>query len=108
MGDGQKALIIVDNTLQRIDWIMHQGKAWLVPAWLSSPDGKMQRPLRIISLKMAEGYRTELGEAVLQYFQKNSVPLSLLDHGEVPTGLELLFDVEEQPDIWLPAPGTAH
>ena len=105
----QKTFVIVDGTVLKVDWIMHLGKAWLVPEWFLSPDGKMQRPRRIISLAMAKGHESyQLGEAPLQYFQSSPIPKSLLDHGVKPIGLEKLIEVQEESEIWLPNPDVSN
>lgn len=105
----RKTNIMVDNHILEIDWIMHEDKAWLVPDWLLSPDDKSMRPLRIISLKMAAGFEGyKLGEAPLQWFQSNPIPKSLLEDGIAPPGLEKVFEIREEPEIWLPNPELSH
>ena len=104
----QKTFVMVGSAVLQVDWIMHEGKAWLVPEWILSPDGKSQRPRRIISLALAEGHHVDLGEAPLEYFQGNPIPEYLLDCGEKPLGLEKLFEVRENPEIWLPNPDVSH
>ena len=103
-----KTYVMVGAEILNVDWIMHQDKAWLVPEWILSPDGKSMRPRRIISLALADGYSMKLGEAPLAYFQSNPIPKSLLEKGELPNGLEKAFEVLEEPEIWIPNPEYSH
>ena len=104
-----KTYVMVGPDVLQVDWIMHQDKAWLVPEWIPSPDGKLIRPRRIISLAMAAGYESyKLGETPLQWFQSNPIPQSLLDEGKAPAGLEKLIEIREDPEIWLPNPDLSH
>lgn len=88
--------------------IMFEGKAWLAPDWILSPDGKSMKPLRIISLALAHGHKMDLGEAPLAYFRSNPIPRCLIDDGVVPPELEKVFEIREEPEIWLPTPESTH
>jgi len=43
----QTIRIPVGSLILDIDWINYNGRAWLVPVWIHSPDGKTRRPLRL-------------------------------------------------------------
>ena len=108
---GQKTRVIVDGQISDVDWIMHEGKAWLVPEWRISPDGKSMQPSRIISLALAldyKDYKKDLGEVPLVWFLTNPIPKSLLDRGVPPRGLEKVYEIREEPEIWLPKPEFSH
>ena len=100
--------IICDGEVLEVDWINHDGRAWLVPTWILSPDGKMQTPLRIIAPRFAPGYDPIPGPDVLQFFQKIPVPKSLLDKGLIPKELKQLVEVRENPGIWFRNPKASH
>lgn len=105
----QKTLVLVEGgEIWEIDWITHEGKAWLVPEWNLSPDDKSMQPSRIISLALAHGIKMDLGEAPLVWFRSNPIPKSLLEHGVAPPGLEKVFEIREEPEIWLPNPDLSH
>jgi hypothetical protein len=104
----KKTPVIVDGEILSMEWIMHQGKAWLVPYWLLSPDDKLMRPVRIISLAVAHGHNMDLGELPLAYFQSNPIPKCLIDDGVVPPELEKVFEILEEPGIWIPNPEFYH
>jgi hypothetical protein len=101
-------MLISDGKILIIDWIMHNDKAWLVPEWFLSSDKKKMQPVRIISLKMAAGHEIKLGEAPLEFFQRNAVPASLLEKGLIPPEFEKVLDVVEAPNFWLPNPAYSH
>jgi hypothetical protein len=49
-----KTVIAFCSPLVLGDAIQYQGKFWLVPEWLVSPDGQWRKPKRIISLENLE------------------------------------------------------
>ena len=104
----QKCTVLVDGSIWDIDWITHEGRPWLVNEWIPSPDGKSMRPRRIISLAIAPGYSIQAGKELLGLFQKPLLTERLLTQGIPPAGLEKVFEVREEPEIWLPNPKYSH
>jgi len=45
-----KTFVILGSEIHITDTIEHEGKLWLVPIWLDTPDGKWTMPARIIRL----------------------------------------------------------
>jgi hypothetical protein len=99
---------ILDGEIHHIDWVMWEGKAWLVSSWILSPDGKSMRPARIVSMRLAQGYHGDLGEAPLRFFEQEPISSDLLHKGLIPTGREKLYEVREAPPIDVPNPDATH
>ena len=41
-----------DGSAMILDAIVYEGKLWLVPEWIAGPDGKAERPTRLIDIDM--------------------------------------------------------
>ena len=97
-------LLPIGRTIQSIEWVEYDARAWLAPLWIVSPDGKAQRPLRIVAPRFAPGYDPLPGHEVLEIFREVRLPGSLLEQGHVPPELAPLVEVRENPDIWADVP----
>jgi hypothetical protein len=42
------ARVVIGSAMTKADAIEHEGKLWLVPNWLDTPDGKWTMPTRIV------------------------------------------------------------
>jgi hypothetical protein len=105
----QTITVPVGDSILSIEWITYNGQAWLVPAWILSPDGKTQRPLRLIAPKFAPGVQPIPGPEMLGVFQQGILLTeALLERGEIPPQLEKLVEILEEPDISLPNPELSH
>lgn len=98
----EKILFPVENELLWVDVIEHDGRSWIVPLWLRSPDGKTMKPSRIIAPRFPAKTTSLLGPDVLEAFLKMTVPASLLRNGAIPPELVSLVEVHESPDILFP------
>lgn len=105
---GGTVRVLTDKESRFVEWVEYDGRAWLAGPWLIAPDGKSQRPLRIIALRFAPGYDPIPGPAVLQFFEKIPVPTSLLDHGYLREPLKSQIEVRENPDIYTDVPASPH
>jgi hypothetical protein len=45
-----KTFVTTGGGIHKADTIRHDGKLWLVPNWLDTPDGKWTMPTRIIRM----------------------------------------------------------
>lgn len=103
----EKLRIPVGSEIRDFDVIHHESRAWLVPRWLVSPDGKWLRPLRIVAPRFAPGYKPLPGLDVLRIFEQAVLlPASLLDRGVIPPELAAVVEVRESPDISVPNPNA--
>jgi hypothetical protein len=89
-----------------IDAIEHEGKLWLVPEWIRTPDGKQQAPVRIVHViettrrPAPAGYQAD-------FYLTDPIPRAVFA-GQIPPPLEQHFLVEEEPSIWIPVPASIH
>ncbi len=96
----QKVVILSGPNILTVDAIEHEGRAWIVPNWIVSPDKKWMKPLRIIAPRFAQGSKPIPGFEALQHiFGAMQLPESLLERGQIPPGLAQLIEVHENPDI---------
>ena len=89
---------------QVLDVLEHDGAAWLVTGWVLAPDGRTRRPVRLVSLAMAD---TGAPTADRSDFAGFPIPESIIATGHVPLGLSRLFVIREAPEVWLPCEGEA-
>jgi hypothetical protein len=101
---GMKTMVAVGNTINKMDTVEFEGRYWLVPSWLVSPDGKWQRPVRIICLSSLEHQNLGNGEFVLTLPLPAALAANQIDPPSPIDG----FLVLEQPQIVVPAPSAAH
>lgn len=87
-----------------LDVLEHDGAAWLVTGWVASADGRTRRPVRLVSLAMAD---TGEPTADRSDFAGFPIPESLLSEGHVPLSLARLFVVREAPEVWVTNQGEA-
>lgn len=105
-----KAMVILSDDdgkggqIHSVDVIEFEGKAWLVPEWLDSPDAKVTMPARIVLLDSLKHSR---GEASPQVVVDDPIPKSIFD-GRAPPAIKARYVVIERPDLRLPLPGTTH
>jgi len=106
----QAAVIISDEAgkggeIHKMDVIEFDGKFWLVPEWIDSPDKKVTMPARIVLLDVIPHERSQGKD--YQFIVSGSVPKSVFE-GRVPPELEDQYVVIERPDIRLPLPSATH
>lgn len=89
---------------QVVDILEHDGAAWLVTGWVLSADGRSRRPVRLVSLAMAD-----TGEPTADRgdFAGFPIPESIISEGHVPLGRARLFVLREAPEVWVPSEGQA-
>lgn len=97
---GGEVPVLTDKGLRSVEWIEWDGRAWLADLWIVAPNGRSQKPLRIIAPKMAPGFPPIPGPEILAIFAKMPIPESLLESGYLPPELAPLYEVRESPDIW--------
>jgi hypothetical protein len=79
--------------------IEFEGRIWLVPNWLSSPDGKYTMPERIILLEQFQHQRLDPPGPTGENFVVNvPIPKALFE-GRVSHELKEKYVVIERPDI---------
>jgi hypothetical protein len=99
-----KAMVAIEgeSSIYQMDAIEHEGKFWLVPTWLDSPDGKQSKPLRLILLDSLQHQRLDQsGGAPADFAVNNPIPKAVLD-GRPPKqeGFSLnMYVVVEAPDL---------
>lgn len=89
---------------QVLDVLEHDGAAWLVTGWVLAPDGRTRRPVRLVSLAMAD---TGEPTADRSDFAGFPIPESILSEGRVPLAHARLFVIREAPEFWVPSEGQA-
>ncbi len=105
----QKFKFPVGNSIREHDWINHDGRAWIVSGWIYSTDAKTRRPRLLIAPKFQPGSKPVPGPEVLGFFRQGiQLTDSLLERGEIPTGLEKQVEILKEPDITLPNPDASH
>ncbi len=98
----KKATIIVGSAIHKVDVIEHEGRQWMVPHWVDSPDGKWTRPLRIIPLDAVPHQPYGPDEFVVN----DPLPEFLFyDH---PVHGETGYEAQEMPEILLPHPSATN
>ena len=90
-GDASGQILIMDT-------ISYEGKLWLVPEWLSPPDGGWQTPARIVCIHGLQYQDITESEMPADYFLNYPVPKSVLD-GETDAVKGHKYVVVERPDI---------
>ena len=93
-GDDSGQILIMDT-------ISYEGKLWLVPEWLSPPDGGWQAPARIVCIHDLQYEDISNSEMPADYLLNYPVPKSVLD-GETDTAEGQKYEVVERPDIRIP------
>jgi len=81
-----KAMVAIEGeaAIYKMDAIEYQGKFWLVPTWLDSPDGKQSKPLRLILLDSLQHQRLDpSGGSRADFAVNNPIPKAVLD-GRAP------------------------
>lgn len=101
-------VVTTDGPILWMDTIQHDGGFWLVPEWTLSPDRKLMRPLRVVSIRMAGTDKAMPDRSVFQVLRDIPAPSSLYLTGEVPPKLGRLYLVVESPDVWLPNPDVVN
>ena len=90
-GDESGQILIMDT-------IVYEDKLWLVPEWLSSPDGGWQTPKRIVCIHGLQHDDMSDSPMPADYLLTYPVPKSVLD-GETDTAEGHKYLVIEHPDI---------
>ena len=90
-GDASGQILIMDT-------ISYEGKLWLVPEWLSPPDGGWQTPARIVCIDGLQVQNLSDSAMPADYLLTYPVPKSVLD-GETDTEGGQKYVVVERPDI---------
>ena len=103
-----KTMLPVGGAMLQVDTIEFEGRYWLAPVWIVSPDQKTMRPLRLIAPKFAPGYAPPKGPEILEIFQEMPLPKTLLEQGAIPEELQPAVEVRENPDISFPNPELSH
>jgi hypothetical protein len=103
----KKTLVGCDNgTVYHVDTIEHQGKLWLVPEWLASPDAGWTKPARIVRLDTLHHDAID-GDFGFDYILIGSMPKAVLD-GQLSPETSTSFEVIEKPDISFETGGSIH
>ena len=84
--------------IQTMDTILYEGKPWLVPEWLSPPDGGWQTPKRIVCIHGLQYQDMSESKMPVDYLLTYPIPKSVLD-GETDTAGGHKYMVIERPDI---------
>jgi hypothetical protein len=93
-----RTYVIFGSAVHLADTIEHEGKLWLVPHWLDTPDGKWTMPARIIrldTLRHAKFY----GPA--DFVVHDPMPTELFDVRTPKQPIEG-FEFHELPEIRIP------
>ena len=90
-GDESGQILIMDT-------IVYEDKLWLVPEWLSPPDGGWQTPERIVCIHGLQYQDMSESQMPADYLLTYPVPKSVLD-GETDTVEGRKYVVVERPDI---------
>jgi hypothetical protein len=85
--------------VSRFDVIEHQGRHWIVPAWLDQLGKGASKPARIIPLDLLGATATKGND--FQFVLSSPLPKALLDP-EVPSELARRYGVVDLPDILVP------
>ena len=80
----------------RMDTIEHEGKMWLVPAWIDLRTEGYSMPVRIVCLDTL-GYRPSRMKS-LDFLLNDPISKAVLD-GQIPPQAEADYLVVERPDI---------
>jgi hypothetical protein len=86
--------------LQAVDLVAFDGGLWLAPRWTTSDDGRRRRPVRLVTLTMAE---SGAPAADPEAFAGCPIPETIFTDGHVPLSRARLFLVREQPELWISA-----
>lgn len=98
----ERAIVGVGDQMVKCDVIQVEGKLWLVPTWLDTPDGKWTSPARMISLDLIphEDAGPE-GWSGCRYIVTSPIPKYVLDGRSLP-GVPSAFVIVEAPDLTFP------
>ena len=99
---------IAGPSIRMVEWVNYRNRAWLVPLWIPSHDGKWLRPVRLIAPKFAPGYSPLPGSEVLEIFQRVTIPEALLDSLGPQVGDTPLLEVLESPPAISKNPAAGH
>ena len=82
------AMVVMEGTqsIDRCDGIEHDGRDWLVPKWLDTPDGEWTTPERIIPVDRLPGTQ-KTNFAGVSYIVGTPIPKALFSG---PTSQQLL------------------
>jgi len=86
------------GNIEIMDTILYEDKLWLVPEWLSPPDGGWQTPKRIVCIHDLQYQDMSDSEMPADYLLTYPVPKSVLD-GETDIVEGRKYVVVERPDI---------
>jgi hypothetical protein len=96
-----KAFVIVGDQHGGCDGIEHEGRKWLVPYWLNTPDGEWQKPERIVPL---DRFRHQTSKLVgFDFVVTEPIPNAVLS-GPISPQLATQYGVVLEPDITLRRP----
>ena len=70
------ARVAVDGALMNVDAIEWDGKLWLAPNWLDTPDGKWTMPTRIIRFDTL-AHSDLRGKSAIDFVLQDSMPKEL-------------------------------
>ena len=99
----RKAIIVIagDFSIQKCDVIELDGEFWLVPTWIVSPDGRQQRPERIVRLKWLVS--SPPNQPDHDFVVDGPIPRDVM-YGPLPHAAGPQYDVRGLPDAVLTSP----
>ena len=92
-----KTTAVVGSDIVNADTIEHEGKLWLVPHWLDTPDGQWQMPGRLVHplTQAFQPFGTD------RYVLSSPLPKELFAVRTPPQPVDG-YEVQELPDIRIP------
>jgi len=91
------------GNIYKVDTIEYEGKYWLVPEWLESPQEGLTMPKRIILLETLQ-HQKNIGGAISDFVLNDGIPKAVFD-GEQAGGIYIII---ENPDIKIHSAGGVH
>ena len=93
-----KTTIQCEDGSQRVcDTIQHDGKLWLVPAWVDDASQPYSRPVRLIGMSGLKYWSMPMHSAV-DFVVEDRVPEAILQ-GTALTEPEVPYVILERPDV---------
>jgi hypothetical protein len=81
--------------------IEYEGRVWLAPHWIETPEPGVRAPKHIIPIDLFQGQKVDPPQPGLQYVVNAGLPRQLLDE-EIPTELKNKFQIVDRPNVKVP------
>lgn len=100
-----KTMVAQGGAILKMDTIHHDGRYWLVPDWLVSPDGMKMKPR--IAIDMTAIRHDTLGSPMGDFLVNSPLPPGATE-GEIVGPMAKIVQILHAPELWYTNPDKLH